>query len=157
MRTAPFAYPWDSGQVGWIYTTKDRLRKEFKVKRVTRDFDRRVEDILRGEVETYDQYLRNEVYGFTAYEAVAGNFLEIDSCGGFYGDCPEKNGMLEYVPDEFREPLRAAGLLRDGLIVTEAGDKLEAGHELRRFLQEHGLLPSCVLEKCSMFRELCII
>ncbi|WP_125185602.1 hypothetical protein [Desulfofundulus salinus] len=157
MNTTGFSCPWDSSQVGWIYVTKARLREEFGVKRVTRDVLRRTEEILHAEVETYDQYLRGEIYGFSAYEIVGGNIVEIDSCGGFYGDRPEENGMLEYVPDELREPLRAAGLLHDGLVVTEAGDELEAGRELRNYLWERGLLPGCVLEKCSALRELCVI
>jgi hypothetical protein len=33
--TAPFACPWDSGQVGWIYVTKSRIREEYGVKRVS--------------------------------------------------------------------------------------------------------------------------
>jgi len=153
--TTPFSCPWDSGQVGWIYVTKTCLREEFGVKRITKNIIRRAEEILRAEVKTYDQYLRGEVYGFTAYEVAGGNIVKIDSCGGFYGDDPEENGILEHVPGELREPLRKAGYLRHGLVVTEDGNELSDKREVRRFLLERGLLPGCTLEKYDMLRELC--
>ncbi|MGB9804396.1 hypothetical protein [Desulfofundulus sp.] len=154
MSTKPFSCPWDSGQVGWIYVTKEKVREELMVKRVTRDVLRRVEEILRGEVDTYDRWLRGEVYGFTVYEVVDGDIVSVDSCAGFYGSDPRENGILGEVPDGLQEPLRRVSYLRDGLVVTETGTELE-GREIRRFLLERGLLPGCVLEKCDVLRELC--
>lgn len=150
----PYNDPWDAGQVGWIYVTKTRLRKEFGIRRVTKKILRRAEEILRAEVEVYDQYLRGEVYGFTAYNVVGGEIEVLDSCGGFYGDDPAKNGMLECVPGELRQPLRAVGHLYDGLIVTEEGEEMSAGPGVLERLVTSGCIPACVAEKCSLLREL---
>jgi hypothetical protein len=155
--TTPFSCPWDSGQVGWIYVTKARLREEFMVKRVTKDIISRAENVLRAEVQTYNQYLRGEVYGFTLYEAEDGCFVELDSCGWFYGSDPRENGMLECVPEEFQELLREVNFLHDGLVIAETGEKMDAGQELRNFLQERCLLSHSALEKYGVLRELCVL
>lgn len=83
MNTTGFSCRWDSGQVGWIYVSKD------KVKKWGTD-ETKVADYLKGEVETYDQYLRGDVYGYKTYEISTCDQghehpKEIDSCWGFYG------------------------------------------------------------------------
>jgi hypothetical protein len=85
MSTAPFSCPWDSGQVGWIYVTADKIKQEY---RSDPDAAKRAEEYLKGEVETYDQYLRGEVYGYI----LEGPDGEVDSCWGFFG--------LKYAKDE---------------------------------------------------------
>jgi len=68
---------WDSGQVGWIYCTKEMIVKEYgKNKR------KLAEKVLRGEVETYDQYLKGDVYGYIIKNP---DGETVDSCWGFYG------------------------------------------------------------------------
>jgi hypothetical protein len=52
---------------------------------------------LEGEVETFNQYLNNDVYGFTI-EDEEGNVLE--SVGGFYGDDFAENGMVGHIDSE---------------------------------------------------------
>jgi hypothetical protein len=52
---------------------------------------------LDGEVETFNQYLNNDVYGFTI-EDEEGNVLE--SVGGFYGDDFVENGMADHIDSE---------------------------------------------------------
>jgi hypothetical protein len=105
MSTVPFHCPWDSGQVGWIYVLKEDVRKEWGVKRITPKLRKKVEDILRSEVETYDQYLQGDVYGFTLHNKCksCGNEFElIDSCWGFYGDDIQER-IAEVIPSEYRE------------------------------------------------------
>ena len=59
MSTAAFSCGWDSGQVGYIYLTKEKWDQGFD-----RDFvQEEAAKYLTGEVETYDQYLTGEVYG----------------------------------------------------------------------------------------------
>lgn len=76
---------WDSGQVGWVYATPadcERMGSPTDPESVER--------ILRGEVETYDAYLRGEVYGYTVSkvsECECCNHKEYEhqtSVGGFY-------------------------------------------------------------------------
>lgn len=131
MWITPFSDPWDSGQVGWIYVTKDRLRREYGVRRVTKKIIRKAEDILRGEVDEYDQYLRGEVYGYTVYDT--DGWTRIDSCGGFFGDDPAQNGMLNYIPEEFRERLISVGL-RDGIVILEDGKTFDDSREVRELI-----------------------
>jgi len=92
--TYPFPCPWDSGQVGYIWVTKTKARKEFGWKVLTKARLGKLEEILRNEVKTYDQYLRGEVYG---YRVLDKDGDEVDSCWGFYGDDHEASGLLEAV------------------------------------------------------------
>jgi hypothetical protein len=80
MSTTPFSCQWDSGQVGWIYVTKAEIRKEFGKKWTTK----KIQEILRAEVEEYDRYLTGDVYGYIITDDETGE--EIDSCWGFYGE-----------------------------------------------------------------------
>lgn len=86
MNTTGFSCPWDSGQVGWIYVTKEDAKKEWGVKKISPKLRQRIVNNLVGEVETYDQYLRGEVYGFRIKDE---DGEEIDSCWGYFGD-PEE-------------------------------------------------------------------
>lgn len=73
MNTGGFSCAWDSGQVGWIYMSRERAGKE------------RIPDPLahlRMEVAEYDQYLTGDVWG---YEITDTDGHHLDSCWGFYG------------------------------------------------------------------------
>ena len=96
MRTSPFSCPWDSGGVGYIYITKEKVRKEYGKKRISKQLKARVKTYLQGEVETYDNYLTGEVYGYVV-EDQGGE--HVDSCWGFYG---YKSGSWDYMLSEAR-------------------------------------------------------
>jgi hypothetical protein len=83
---------WDSGQVGFIYVTADELRAEYGVKRITKNVLARAESVLRAEVDTYDMYLRGDVYR-VSIETEHGK--DVESCGGIYGT----EGVKEYIKD----------------------------------------------------------
>ncbi len=105
MNTTGFSCRWDSGQVGFIYVTKDKLREEYGVKSIRRELKEKVEKILVNEVETYDQYLTGDVYGFEIVKIVKcdhGHEHEEkeDSCWGFFGDDIKENGILDHVSKE---------------------------------------------------------
>ena len=87
---------WDTSKVGFIYASKDNVKKEYG--KITPATLKKAEEILRGEVETYDQYLTGDVYGFKIIEKQKVNIKgirdfkgklenekETDSCWGFYG------------------------------------------------------------------------
>lgn len=61
---------WDSGQVGWIYVSKEDVLKEFGGEKMTGALRKKAEDLLRNEVTQYDAYLRGECYGFELYKMV---------------------------------------------------------------------------------------
>ena len=82
MNTIGFHCPWDSGQVGYVYVTLEAIRKEFGATRVTKALREKAEDVLRGEVASYDAYLGGRVYGYVIEQGGE----EIDACWGFVGD-----------------------------------------------------------------------
>ena len=82
IRTSPFSCPWDSGQVGWIFVTKEAMRKEYGKQRISKQLRARVTAYLGGEVETYDNFLTGQVYGYVVEDQEGEH---IDSCWGFYG------------------------------------------------------------------------
>lgn len=82
MNTIGFHCPWDSGQVGYVYVTLAAVRTEFGVKRVSKALREKAEDILRGEIVSYDAYLGGRVYGYV----IERDGEEIDACWGFVGD-----------------------------------------------------------------------
>ena len=91
MNTTGFSCGWDSGQVGFIYVTKQKVREEYNVKRITKNILEKVTNVLQGEVKTYDQYLTGDVYRYEIVEITKcdkGHEHEedLDSCGGYYGD-----------------------------------------------------------------------
>lgn len=94
--TSSFSCRWDSGKVGYIYLTKKKVLEECGGKIVTAKLRERVEGYLKGEVETFDQYIRGDIYGFQVYE----DEEEIDSCYGFYGLDFATNGMTDHIDIE---------------------------------------------------------
>ena len=144
----PYNDRWDAGIVGFIYVTKKTIFDErcqlsekdedgnyiliehkhenapstYSHKRIptTEENWKDVADYhIEAEMETYDQYLRGNVYGYILTKKVkqqdkcphCGEVIreyeveeEEDSCCGFYGDCIEANGILDYLGDlEFVE------------------------------------------------------
>lgn len=114
----PYNDHWDAGCVGFIYVTKKTIFEECGD--ITEEnWKERADKYIEGEMETYDQYLRGDVYGFTLTKKVTvqekcphceevireyDDEIEEDSCWGFYGDCLEENGILDNLGDlEFVE------------------------------------------------------
>lgn len=145
-RTYPYNDRWDSGQVGWIIADKETIIKEvrdyeldengerirvetvhsdgkvswhFKTKMLTDETWRaRAVEIMEGEVEVYDQYLRGEVYGYNLYrlgdagddedeEFDENDAEEADSCWGFFGDDLLENGIPDQVGCGLQEALES--------------------------------------------------
>lgn len=68
-RRYPFNDQWDSGQIGFVLVRK---RQGF----------RNIRKVAESHVETWNQYLSGDVYGYTVEGP---NGEDIDSCWGFYG------------------------------------------------------------------------
>ena len=94
MNTTGFYCPWDSGQVGYIYVSKEQVREEYNWKNLTKQRIAKIESYLQGEVEIYDLYLQNRIYFFVATCDLCG---KEDSCGGFYGEEWKENGLLDHI------------------------------------------------------------
>lgn len=94
---------WDWGIVGLHYAPYARIRENWGISRVTKKYLDWAVKLLRAEVETYNQYLQNEVYGYV----IEGPGTDgEDSCWGFYGldECvKEARGVAEYLVKDQKE------------------------------------------------------
>ena len=82
----------DSGQVGFVYVTAEKLKAEGLTKK-------KGEEVIRAEVETYNNYLTGEVYGFS----VVKNGENFDNCWGFYDikdTIAEAKSNIDYLAKE---------------------------------------------------------
>jgi hypothetical protein len=123
MKTTPFSCPWDSGQVGLIYMTYDKIIEELGLDPIkpelwepTAEIIAQVEGWLRDEVKEYDHYLRGNVYACYVYEPIgpdefSENYMEDLGFSPFYGYAEdamkalkeEIDGQDECIPDEAGE------------------------------------------------------
>ena len=58
----PFSDRWDSGRAGFIYETKENIRKEHNVKRISQAIKEQTEARLTSEIETYSLWANGDVY-----------------------------------------------------------------------------------------------
>lgn len=94
MATTPFHCPWDSGQCGWIFVTNAQIRKEYSLprnKKIPQEILDKVHEVLKGEVETYAQWLEGNIYG---YQIEGPDGEDGDSCWGYYGSDYEESDLL---------------------------------------------------------------
>lgn len=97
MSTTDFNDRWDSGQVGIIFVSHEKIKEEYEVDSVDPVLRLQVEERLKGEVDEYDAYLRGECYCYELYE----NGELSHSCGGFMGSFDKAvKDIAEYLPDE---------------------------------------------------------
>ena len=80
--TGPFSCGWDSGQVGIIYMTREQILTQFGGKLLTKKKRHQAQELMRDEVDEYDQYLTGDVYGYVVTDP---NGDEVDSCWGYFG------------------------------------------------------------------------
>ncbi len=73
---------WDSGRVGFTFTTRKRMGEFLGKTRLTSKTREHVENLLEAGVKEYDDYMTGEVYTYLIEDG-EGNVL--DTCGGYYG------------------------------------------------------------------------
>ncbi len=88
---------WDSGTVGLMFTTPDRVR-ELCGAGAPYETEEWQAEALRGEIRTWDDYLTGSVVGYE----VEANGAHVDSCYGFYPEESKQGDVhgLEYVRAE---------------------------------------------------------
>ena len=69
---------------------KERIKKEYGAKRLSKKLLEKVKGVLVAEIKTLNAYVNNEVYEYTLYQ----NDEEIDSCGGFFDTSDECKGFV---------------------------------------------------------------
>lgn len=88
----PFNCQWDACLAGYIVATRDSIYEQCGWKYITKNRRKKVEEILKAEIETYSQWLNGEVYGFKVFSGVANvaddaieeEGKDEDQCWGFY-------------------------------------------------------------------------
>jgi len=134
MSTGSFSCHWDSGQVGFIAVSKAKVREEYGWKHLTKERIQLIEKYLTGEVESYDQFLTGDVWGYTIEND---EYDVFESCWGFFGKDECKKcaiETLEYEQKQLNERLKVIprDLSSSEFKYSVAGDKL-----LNDFLMEH--------------------
>lgn len=99
---SPFSCQWDSGQLGEHYILKSTADKEFGKGKWTEE---QLYKILEYELETYDHFLRGNVWGFVVKDE---NGDTTESCWGFYGDKLEDTGILDHLTNDLHEQAKEA-------------------------------------------------
>lgn len=108
----PYNDQWDSSMVGFIYTTKERMKKLWG-DQLPRTWRKKAVEVLVSEVKEYDNYLTGNIYGFTLEKkinhkacehcgaAAYTEYIEEDSCWEIFGDW-ETSGLLDNMPEELK-------------------------------------------------------
>lgn len=95
MNTTGFSCPWDSGQIGFIFISKEKMRYEYSCKRVSMKLSRRVAGYLKSEVQTYDQYLTGDIWHYCITNTETDE--EVDAVGGYFGSSDAMESAEETV------------------------------------------------------------
>lgn len=97
--TTPFSCPWDSGQVGYIFTTlKDfeRIGHEWSVEKA--------KEYMNGEVELYNNYISGECFGFKVEEintcdsCTSDHTEELEAVWGYVGG---QNEIIKMIASDY--------------------------------------------------------
>jgi len=80
LQTTPFSCPWDSGKLGIIFVASEKVRKEWKVKRISCKLRDKIKSYLRNEVQEYNQFLCGNAYGYEVIDCLG---EEIESVWGY--------------------------------------------------------------------------
>lgn len=96
--TGSFSCPWDSGQLGYIYTTKEKILESYGREKGTRlrpNDKNNARKVLEAEVKMSDQYLTGDVWCWRIESRVVpvlqsqtwseADWQMLESCYGIYG------------------------------------------------------------------------
>lgn len=81
--TSPFHCPWDSGRIGFVYITREKMKDEWNITRLTTKAKIKLSKWIDGEIENYNNYLHGNVYGYEIFDK-KGNL--VDWLWGMYPD-----------------------------------------------------------------------
>jgi hypothetical protein len=93
IKTSPYDCPWDSGQIGFVFITSAKARKEYNWKKITKNRVTFLDKMLETEIDIFRKYFENDIWYFNEYDE---NGNECNSCGNFYGNDINENGMVSY-------------------------------------------------------------
>lgn len=105
MNTTGFSCHWDSGQVGFVFVSRDTALKEWGGKfgkRITKQIREKAKNCALAEVELYDKYLTGECCGFTFVDPSG----EDESCWGYYSEEDCLNNLEDYINEKYAKLVR---------------------------------------------------
>lgn len=85
---------WDTGVVGVIFAEKEKIYKEFGVKKISKKIREKVEKVFEDELKEYTDYANGDVYSITVEDF---DGKELESCGGIYADLYSLETAVELV------------------------------------------------------------
>lgn len=86
---------WDSGTVGVIFASKEKIYEEYGVQKLNKEVREKVTKVFEGELEEYTQWGNGWAYGYIVENLVG---EELDSCWGYLGyDVYDKKEVFEMV------------------------------------------------------------
>ena len=98
---------WDSGKVGYVYVTKDAIRKWWGIKRVTKKYLDLADHVLRAEVDALDHYISGELYQYEVLDPQGDDLPEGwengDDCEVEPSDYRVESGSGYYTVEEAME------------------------------------------------------
>lgn len=122
--TTSFNDSWDSGWLGMVAVSIEKVKKEYGWRILTAKRREQIEKYLTGEVETYDMYLRGDVYGFQITPENDDNNV-LDNCWGYFGD------------ENLKHMITECKSIIDGYISQARQDKLkEIAEKIRKYGQQ---------------------
>lgn len=107
--TTPFSCRWDSGQVGWVWITKESIEENYG--ECNEENTEKAVSMMMTEIEEYDDYIRGDVYEYTLYEKVTCECCKhvdmehIDGCSGFYGYTNLIENIKHYLSEDWHHLL----------------------------------------------------
>lgn len=96
---------WDCSSIGFAYIEKSTAEEEMPNRKLVDgnndDWKKWSYDIMEGEMETYNQYVKGEVYGYMIEDEYGEEGSDTDLCGcwGFYGDDGKEDMLKEAKAD----------------------------------------------------------
>lgn len=97
-RTYPYNDQFDSGLAGWAFIKKENLLQNMPG--LTDDnWKDKSQEIIESTVEALNQWLDGDIWWFELlkWDDDSKQWIELESCGGFYGYDIETNGMLDRI------------------------------------------------------------
>ncbi len=124
--TNRYAFPdwrWDVSSVGYAVLTKERIRKIYGVKRVTKQLIAKAGASFDAELDLYNQYLRGEVYLSSMYRLTEHAVLEAEEIIGSIYDIDDIFTSIG-LDERWQEALKASSG-HVPMVLMELGGKVE--------------------------------
>ena len=85
-----FSCPWDSGFAGYIYFTKEDLRRFYNVKRITKKIKEQVEEAVKCAIDDFNSKVTENIIS-----------VNDEVIGGYFSGVPEEDEVKNFVIENF--------------------------------------------------------